>query len=91
MNQVIELLGVIPPLSVRLPTRGGVVACSAAFEGPHRAIFGGQFQSPYLGPSGMTEANKVADNINSLSSILPLIRFYKLRHTQLYYHSLCII
>ena len=34
------------------------------------------FQSPSLGPSGMREANKMADIINSPSSILRLKHYY---------------
>ena len=36
VNQVAELLGVIPLLPVRLQTRCGVVACSTTFEGRRR-------------------------------------------------------
>ena len=43
---------------------------------PHGATFGSQFQSPSLGLSGAREAKQKADNINSLSSIHPLIHFY---------------
>ena len=41
-----------------------------------KAMFGSQFQSHSLSPSGMREANKMADNINSLSSILVSTHYY---------------
>ena len=37
---------------------------------PCEVTFGSRFQSPSFGPSGVREANKMANNINSLSSIL---------------------
>ena len=43
---------------------------------PRGATFGSQFQSPSLGPSGVREANKMVDNINSLSSICLSIHYY---------------
>ena len=41
---------------------------------PRRATFGSRFQGPFLGPS-CVEAKQKADNINSLSSILPSIHY----------------
>ena len=43
---------------------------------PRRATFGSQFQSPSLGLSGARDAKQKAHNINSLSSIHPLIHYY---------------
>ena len=37
---------------------------------PRGATFGSQLQSPAFGLSGVREANRMTDNINSLSSIL---------------------
>ena len=42
---------------------------------PRGATFGSRFQSP-LGLSGARDANQKADNINSLSTIHPLIHYY---------------
>ena len=44
---------------------------------PRGATFGSRFQSPSLIPFGVREAKQKADNINSLSSILPSIQYYK--------------
>ena len=41
-----------------------------------RATFGSRFQSPSLGASSVREANKVANNINSLAPILPSVHYY---------------
>ena len=72
MNQVAELLGVILLLPVCLQTRGGVVACSTTFEG-RRYLCSVQSDVSMLvsksfpcDPSGVREANKMLDNINSL-------------------------
>ena len=81
MNQVAELLGVIPLLPVRLQIRGGVAACSTTFEGRRQLCYA---QGDVWKPDSKSfprsirreRGNKMADNIISLFSILPSIHYY---------------
>ena len=76
MNQVTELLGAIPLLLVRLQTRGGVVACSTTFKGRSCLCSAQSDVSKSIPRYFWREANKMADHINSLSSINPSIHNY---------------
>ena len=83
MNQVTELLGAILLLPVvfrpevvwllvlqLLKTEDAYALC--------RVTFGSRFQSPSLGFTDVREANIMAYNINSLSSILLSIHYHLL-------------